>query len=85
MMPLKAIEIFIFINLTVDIAKIVEGEYELGSIYQILLIVGAVMAVGLIILIGVITKRELDKELHLTRSRERELRESLLANYHEGS
>ena len=62
-MPLKAIEIFIFINLTVDIAKIVEGEYELGSIYQILLIVGAVMAVGLIILIGVITKRELNKEL----------------------
>jgi len=63
MMPLKAIEIFIFINLTVDIAKIVEGEYELGSIYKILLIVGAVMAVGLIILIGVITKRELNKEL----------------------
>ncbi|CDW87567.1 UNKNOWN [Stylonychia lemnae] len=78
MMPLKAIEIFIFINITVDISKIIEGKYKLGSIYEIVLIVGVVMAIGLIILIGYVTKKELDKEIQLTRSRERELRESLL-------
>lgn len=73
MIPLKAIEVLIFINLTVDLANIIEGKYELGSTYRILLIVGGVMAVGLIIWIGYITKKELDKELMETRSRQRSL------------
>lgn len=71
MAPIKAIEVLIFINLTVDVAKILEGDYELGLGYKIMLIIGAVMAVGLIILMGVLTKRELNKELLEVRRRRR--------------
>jgi len=63
MTPIKAIEVFLFINITVDLAEIIEGHYELGTGYKVLLIIGGVMAVGLIILIGLITKKELDKEV----------------------
>jgi uncharacterized membrane protein YdjX (TVP38/TMEM64 family) len=69
MIPLKAIEVFIFINLTVDIASIIEGEYELGTGYTIILIIGIVMAIILIIILIVLTRRELHNELRLAATR----------------
>lgn len=59
MAPLKAIELVLFINVTVDLAAIVEGDYDLGMGYKILMIVGIIMAIFIMIVIGVITKREL--------------------------
>ena len=69
MLPLKAIELVIFINLAVDIANVVEGNYDLGPAYKYLTIFGVVFAIFLIIIIGYVTKKELDNEVMMHRTR----------------
>jgi len=77
MAPMKGAEVLIFVDLSVDLASIIEGRYELGQGYRIMLIVGGVMAVGLIALIVCLTKKELDKEVAEVRriSLERQVQE----------